>query len=241
MKRVFSMCLLASLAGCYNPAQPSVGFYCDPNGAGPVCPDGTTCRMVGSDFRCVSTGVDAGVFAQSLIPKSQYYSGPTMDAMLATADVCPDKDLEPNDDPAHAIDTSGVVPPTPDTPTAKITHMAICPTGSNPATGMHDVDYYRIDTTSFGKMSLSLMAEIFYDISYGDLDVGIFDSQGKLLAADATAVTNGCAAASIGSGVYNVVVVGARNMDVNRYDVRIRSFSSPHPCPQSMGSGDMGM
>jgi hypothetical protein len=239
MKRFGLVVWALSVVGCYNPALPPVGFYCDPNGPGPSCPDGSQCLMIGSSYRCVVTSSDAGVNTETLIPKSQFYSGPTMDPMLATADLCPDKELEPNDDTGHAIDTSGAVPPIPDMPTAKITHMAICPTGPNPATGNHDVDYYKVDTTSFGLSSLTMMSEIFYDVSYGDLDIGIFDSQGKLLAADATAVTNGCCVASVGSGVYYVVVVGAKNMDSNRYDIRIRTFSTTHTCPTAQPPPDM--
>ena len=75
------------------------------------------------------------------------------------------------------------------------------------------------------------MAQVFYDISMGDLDVGIYDSQMKQLVVDGTAVTNACAAAAISNGIYYVVVAGANNIDVNSYDILIRSFSMAKTCP----------
>jgi hypothetical protein len=220
--------LLAAFAGaCFNPDFASPGFYCHPTDT-PACPDGYTC----TSNRCVKasgmgvTTPDGGV---SLIPKSGTpYTGIHMDRMdLNTAMMCPDADLEPNDSPGTARDVMTV----PDMPTAKLIKLAICPKGPNPATGNHDVDYYRIDTTGAATSSLSLLAQVYYDISYGDLDVGVFDDTGRLLASDGTAVTNGCVAASIGKGTYYVVIVGANNMDVNTYDLSIRTFTSAKQCP----------
>ena len=51
------------------------------------------------------------------------------------------------------------------------------------------------------------------------------------LSLDGTAVTNGCAAAVITNSVFYVVVTGANNVDVNRYELLIRLFSSPTACP----------
>jgi hypothetical protein len=242
----FSLLTATLLAcGCYTPNLGPVGFYCHPEDS-PSCPDGYSCKMIGSDFRCVASASDAGLSSSSLIPKTGApYSGPHNDPMLSSLSSCPDyssdptASLEPNDDTAHAVDLAAN-PPIPDMPTPKLVHLAICPTGPNPATGNHDVDYYKIDTTSFGQPTLSMMAEIFYDITYGDIDVGIFDSTGRMLAGDGSAVTNGCVAASVGSGVYYVVVVGANNMDVNRYDVRIRTFTASHQCPVAGMTTDGG-
>jgi hypothetical protein len=232
----------ALAAGCYSPTLGPVGFYCHPDDQ-PACPDGYTCKSIGSDYRCVSSSSDAGISQASLVPKTGApYSGPHNDPMLASLEACPDYSsnpalsLEPNDDADHAIDLASGAPPIPDMPTPKLVHLAICPTGNNPATGNHDIDYFKVDTTGFGHPTLSMMAEIFYDVTYGDLDVGIFDGTGRLLAGDGSAVTNGCAAASIGSGIYYVAVVGANNMDVNRYDIRIRTFTASHPCPTAGGA-----
>ena len=60
----------------------------------------------------------------------------------------------------------------------------------NPATQLHDVDYYRVDV---GAGVATIMAELFYDITYGDVDVGIFDAGGTLLGSDGTATSNACA------------------------------------------------
>jgi len=237
MKRI-SLLAATLVAGCYTPTLTDVGFYCHPDD-NPSCPVGATCKMVGSDYRCVSLTSDAGISNASLIPKTGApYGGTHNDPGLTSLDKCPDysvdphASLEPNDDQAHAVDLASN-PPVPDMPTPKLIHLAICPNGPNPATGNHDVDFYKVDTSGFGHPSLSMMAEIFYDISYGDLDVGIFDSTGRLLAGDGSSVTNGCAAAQVGSGVYYVAVVGANNIDVNRYDIRIRTFTASHPCPSS--------
>ena len=77
---------------------------------------------------------------------------------------------------------------TPDaTNTPKLTKMAICPKGANPTTKRHDVDYFRIDV---GAGVATVMAELFYDITYGDLDVAVLDAGGTMLGSDGTAVTN---------------------------------------------------
>jgi hypothetical protein len=103
--------------------------------------------------------------------------------------------------------------------------LAICPDGPSPYTLGRDVDYYRVETTAG-----ALMAEVFYDITYGDLDVGIFDETGKLVAADGSAVSNGCVAATVQAGNFYVVVAGANNADANRYELRVSTFSTPHTC-----------
>src|SRR5581483_9981769 len=100
---------------------------------------------------------------------------------------------------------------------------SICPTGPRPETGQHDVDFYEVDTTTLSTSSLTMMAEIFYDVSFGDLDVGIFDSNLMRIASDGSAVTNGCTAATIPApsmsmpsmNKFYVLVVGANNQDVN--------------------------
>lgn len=236
----FSGALLAALAlgaGCYNPALFTVtgdgGFYCHPND-NPACPDGTTCMPMGDGTtgRCLPSATMNGPGGGVSIPKMGSYTGPMNDPMLSDASSCPDKSLEPNDDMTSAVTAPA---PMPDQSTPKITKMAICPTGPNPATGLHDVDYFKVETKSLPAESLTLKANVYYDVSYGDLDVAIFDSSGKLLASDGSAVSNGCVAASImgGGSDYYVVVVGANNKDVNRYDIRIASFTSQVTCDAS--------
>lgn len=228
--------LFALVAGCYSPTLAPVGYYCHPEDV-PACPDGSQCRPVGGDFRCVAGGgvMDGGMTA-SLIPKTSMYTGTRIDPILDTLQDCPDTGLEPNDG-----DQSPISPPvpTPDATIPRVTRMSICPKGNRPETGRHDVDYFKIDTNPFEKTSLTVVAEVFYDVAYGDIDVGVFDETGRMLAADGSAITNGCTAASIGKGVYYVVVAGANNMDVNRYDLRIRTFSSSRTCP-TPGATDGG-
>jgi hypothetical protein len=157
------------------------------------------------------------------IPKTgPPYTGPRSDPGLDTNAVCPDLALEPNDTPATALTA---LLPSPDTVAPKITKMAICPTGK------HDRDDYRIDTTGLSPVPLFLMVRVFYDITFGDLDVAILDANGNVLAADGTAETNACVTTSIGEGVYYAVVRGANDVDVNRYDVQISSYTSSQACP----------
>lgn len=224
------------VAGCYNPDNGAVGYYCHPDD-NPACPDGTSCKPFmnpmthTTENRCLAAGGGPGSsydMSGGLIPKTGVFMGTHQNAMLMTAADCPDSSLEPNDSPDTALDAPA---PTPDTPTAKITKMAICPNGPRPETGNHDVDYFRANTTSFTQSSLTMRVDVFYDIAYGDLDVGIFNADGQLLGSDGSAVSNACATATVSPGIYYVIVVGANNTDVNRYDVRIRTYSSPQQCP----------
>jgi hypothetical protein len=241
--RIAILTSLVLATGCFNPKpydQTGLGFYCNPTvdeQNPPSCPDGQTCVQQGNgDFRCVVAGVGPDMAGSSLIPKTGMYSGPHQDPMLDMVSMCPDASLEPNDSPSQAVPAPA---PMPDAATPKITKMAICPTGPRPETGMHDVDFYMVDTTTLSTSSLTMMAEIFYDVSFGDLDVGIFDSNLMRLASDGSAVTNGCTAATIpapnmsnpNANKFYVMVVGANNMDVNRYDIRIRTFSMAKQCP----------
>ncbi len=232
----------AMTAGCYNPAIDDGGFGCLTSGGSDQCPDGYSCQAGGcsgaeptsgsiaADGCCVKKTGGGGTTggAMIVIPKSgPPYSGAMADPMLDTAAECPDANLEPNDSPAEAIGAPALAP---DMPSAKIIKLAICPTGNNPLTGNHDVDFFKVDNST-GPASLTLMAQAFYDISMGDLDIGIYDSKLNQLVVDGTAVTNACAAASISNAVYYVVVAGANNVDVNRYDLQIRSFTTAQTCP----------
>jgi hypothetical protein len=231
---------LASIlvAGCYNPTpSPNEGYYCHPEDT-PACPQGQQCVQVGNTYRCRAMtgggGGDGGMISGTIPKTGNPYTGQKNDPGLNMLKDCPDNTpaLEPNDGASTAIPLNGTsVEPKPDQAIGKLTMMSICPKGPRPETMVHDVDYYKVDTTTYTPSSLTLMAEIFYDISYGDLDVGIFDETGRILAADGSAVTNGCSVATVSAGVYYVVIVGANNTDVNRYDMRVRTFSSTRSCP----------
>jgi len=155
------------------------------------------------------------------------YTGSHTDPGLNSPSDCPDQILEPND----SADTALVFMPTPDDPHApKIIKVAICPLGDNPGTGRHDQDWFKVDLTT-GPPGLTLMAQVIYDITLGDLDVAIVDAAGNIVAADGTAVANGCAVTPVQNGVYYVVVTGANNVDVNNYEALIRTFTTAHACP----------
>jgi hypothetical protein len=221
------LALLASLpllAGCFAPKIVSGGFACNPDDV-PACPAGFICV----DNRCVD-----GTPPVRIDKTGAAYNGQHTDPGLDTTADCPDESLEPNDGPTLPDGKPILVMAPPDTVTAKLTKMAICPKGLNPATKRHDVDYFRIDV---GAGVATLMAEVFYDITYGDLDVGIFDAGGTLLGSDGTATTNACATGPVAAaGTYFVVVVGANDFDINRYDLRVRTFSKITTC----AAGDMG-
>jgi hypothetical protein len=225
--------LLASLlaivfvqTGCYHPKVVSGGFACDPSN-NPACPDGYICV----DNRCVN-GTPPVLVAKT----GMAYSGQHTDPGLNTTADCPDESLEPNDGPTLPDGKPVIVMATPDaTNTPKLTKMAICPKGPNPTTMRHDVDFFRIDV---GANVATIMAEVFYDITYGDLDVAILDAGGTQLGSDGTAVSNACATAPVTTaGTYFVVVVGANDFDVNRYDLKITTYTKITSCA---AAGDMG-
>jgi hypothetical protein len=242
MMRTLVALFLAS--GCYNPEIVSGGFACSSAGGTEQCPDGFVCQPgacvgsplpMGADGCCVKTTGSGGELPLVEIPKSgPPYSGAHTDPGLTDPSMCPDSGLEPNDGPdpvGHPL----AFTPVPDMPTAKIIKLSICPSGNNPLTGRHDVDFFKVDNSN-GPSSLTLMAQVFYDISMGDLDIGIYTYDGKelhSLSVDGTAVTNGCTAAAISNGVYYVVVAGANNVDVNRYELLIRSFAAAQQCPST--------
>ena len=216
---------LLTAAGCFSPSVVSGGFACNPDDM-PACPAGFICV----DNRCVD-----GTPPVRIDKTGPAYTGQHTDPGLDTAADCPDESLEPNDGPTLPDGKPVLVIAPPDTLTAKLTKMAICPKGLNPATKRHDVDYYRLDV---GGGVATIMAELFYEITYGDVDVGIFDAGGTLLGSDGTAVANGCATAPVAAaGTYFVVVVGASDVDVNHYDLRVRTFGKITTCAPS----DMGM
>jgi hypothetical protein len=176
----------------------------------------------------VGPQMDLAAFSAGLtIPKSgPPFTGTMNDPGLNALGDCPDEHLEPNDNPATAL----ALNPMPDQPTAKIITVAICPKGVNPLSGQHDQDWYRVDLTT-GPSSLTLVAEAFYDISLGDLDIAVTDAAGNSIVADGTAVANGCVATQVTNQIYFVVVTGANNVDVNNYELLIRTFAAAHSCP----------
>jgi hypothetical protein len=234
--------LASSAVGCYRPNIADNGFKCHADEDYPPCPEGYDCIGGFCHKRMQVSRSCSDVFmAQTQIAKTAHYSGDHQDPGLGDQSMCPDNSLEPNDGPDENNCAVAIQAP-PDVMTSKLTHMAICPRGVTQATGAHDVDYFRVDTSGASDGgALTLKADIFYDIKYGDLDVGIFDSNGRLLAADGSAMTDGCAAASVSAGVYYVVVVGAGATDTNNYDIRIRTYSTPVICPNATIPLDMSL
>ena len=234
--------LLLLWAGCNSPRECSQLQACQAGGY-QFCKSGDSCAYAASDgtvFPCDSCGScqsaadQIGVWCSGMphadmalsnmasgvmIPKSgPPYTGSHTDPGLTDPSQCPDVGVEPNDSPDnHPI----AFTPTPNVQTPKITKMAICPSG--------DQDWYEIDNLNGSALYLS--AELFYDITFGDLDVAIVDSSGKIVAYDGTSVSDGCTTVPISTGTYYVLVAGANNIDVNNYELLIRSWTAPHPCP----------
>jgi hypothetical protein len=150
------------------------------------------------------------------IRKTAAYTGPKMNPMLDSATSCPDHDLEPND-----LRAPIEVAAPPDQAAPKLVKMAICPSGTG------DTDWFKVDLTG----NLWLKAQLFYDVAYGDLDLAIVSQDLQILASDGSAVSNGCAVSPVGPGGVYVVVAGANNVEVNRYDVLINSYATPQACP----------
>jgi hypothetical protein len=223
--------VLALAPSCFKPEYPPTGFYCHADDD-PACPDGQTC--VGG--RCVGgPGGSNFDMAGGLVPKSGSYTGAKLDPMLNDANACTDNPLEPNDTIQAAVTgLNAQLNLVVDQPSPKLQMLAICPTGDNPKAEGHDIDYYEIEATQ----SSSAVVEIFYDVKYGDLDVGIFRPDGSIVASDGSAVSNGCVAATLPAGKYYVGVGGAQHKDSNRYDLRIRFYSTPKTCT-AMAGGDM--
>jgi hypothetical protein len=239
MNRVGFLLASALLAtSCYSPAAPEgQGLFCkiagpnDPDPDAAPCPEGQKC----SGGRCVKDSSGGGS-ATVDIPKTGMYNGIKNDPRLNSATDCPDTRLEPNDSIDRALQAPD---PTPDGMVPKIVMMSICPAGKK------DVDWFLVDltdTTKFPQSTLSMLAQIFYDVSYGDLDVGIFDANGRLLASDGSAISNGCASFSVNPGAkYYVAVAGANLTDVNRYDLHIRTFTASRTCTTAPTPTDGGM
>jgi hypothetical protein len=243
MRNLFALFVVA---GCYSPEITSGGLACNSTLADTECPDGYTCQVnacthslspqlksMGADGCCVKISTSGNDLPEVDITKTgPPYSGAHTDPGLNTPMDCPDINLEANDGPLSASEFT----PVPDAPSPpKIVKLSICPAGPAPWSGKHDVDLFKVDNTT-GPSSLTLMAEAFYDISKGDLDVGIFTYDGhqmNSLSQDGSAVTNGCAAAAIANGVYYVAVTGANNVDSNTYELLIRSFTKAQTCPTS--------
>ena len=167
------------------------------------------------------------------IAKTGAYSGLHLDPGLYNAADCPDKALEPNDGPGAApFGPPILLAPAADQPVPRVTSMAICPTVPNPATQQHDVDWFKVVADA----PVTILAQAFYDVAYGDLDLAIVDGGGNILVSDGSAVSNACAASSVAAGTYFVVVVGAGNGGVNRYELSVRTYAQPVSC----GVSDLG-
>jgi hypothetical protein len=223
-----ALVLATALAtGCFKPDITNGGFACAPD-ANPACPGGFICI----DNRCIN-----GIVPVRVAKTGAAYTGVHTDPGLAAASDCPDSSLEPNDGPVLPDGKPIVVVTTLDVVTPKTTKMSICPKGLNATTKRHDVDYFRVDVPAG---AAAVMAEVFYDITYGDLDVAILDAGGSMLASDGTATTDACAVTNVkASGIYYIVVVGGGDVDVNRYDLRVRTFTKPTAC--TTGAVDMAM
>ena len=152
---------------------------------------------------------------------SETCASPLAAPETATAPPAFDTEVEPND--------------APNTPTAVFFYGGVAVIAGE-INGAGDVDYFRIDV---GSGVATVMAELFYDITYGDLDVAVLDAGGTMLGSDGTAVSNGCATGPVATaGTYFIVVVGANDLDVNRYDLRVTTYTKITTCPTT--PSDMG-
>jgi hypothetical protein len=157
-------------------------------------------------------------------PKTGSYTGPMMNPQLDTEADCTDAELEPNDVIATATDLSPLHLML-DGAAGALQDLAICPTGPNPlANGGHDVDVYQLTLSQSG----NALVQITYDVELGDLDLGLYNSEGALLVGDGTAVSDGCVVSTLTAGTYFIGVFGANDSDSNRYKMSI-AYSSTSP------------
>jgi hypothetical protein len=230
MTRALVVASAALLAGCFSPRIQNGGFSCSMADPAP-CPSGFSCVAA----KCVMSG-DGGVVGSGVrisIDKTGTYRGVRLDPGLSTTADCPDQSLEPNDGPGPApFGPPILLTPVADEPTPRVRNMAICPAGHNPATQQHDVDWFKLDIAE----PVTIVAEAFYDIAHGDLDLAIVDASSKVLVSDGSAVSNACAATGVAAGTYYVVVVGADDYDVNHYELSVRSYGKSMSC----GASDLG-
>lgn len=224
--RGYQFCSTGTIGGC------AVGRYVQSDGQTLGCASCDDCKAVAAQeaLWCAGTApMDLGLACRPSpvsIPKSgPRYMGIRAGLGITDAAQCPDWDVEPND----GLDCALAFALQPDQPSPTIMKVAICPDLDVPG-GPHDVDFYKVDNLT-GPASLWLTAELFYDIAVGDLDIAIYNDSLQLLAADGTEVSNGCAAAQLGWGVYYVAVAGAANADSGNYQLRINSYTTPHTCP----------
>jgi hypothetical protein len=162
-------------------------------------------------------------------PKTGSDTGSMTNPAYTSESDCPDEALEPDDTIATAVDLSPLQL-MPDGPAAVLQDLAICPNGPNPrANGGHDVDVYRLVVPT----SVGATVNMTYDVTGGDLDLGIYDAGGALLAGDGTAVSDACVATALPMGTYYVAVFGANGVASNGYSLGLRWFSTPSAatCP----------
>jgi hypothetical protein len=195
-----------------------------------VCPfnDMSVCSACTAVIAAYCGSSDGGVADMSAIPgfaaptKTGNYTGTMLSRNYTSESDCPDTSIEPNDTKATAITAPTV---TPDNAGITITSLAICPNGPNPlAHDGHDVDLYAITVTS---SPVGAVATLTYDVQYGDLDLGIYNSAGVLLAGDGSAVSNACIATTLPPGTYYVGVFGANATATNSYTLSVAYLSNP--------------
>jgi hypothetical protein len=207
--------LLSSLTGCYDPGDlGDVPYKC--SATFPDCPDNYTCDLTqGSKTanRCVRAQMMAAML--TFPTKPSVYMGPTAPNNL-NANNCPDMNIEPNNDIAHAT-------PNYDTGGQQI-NLAVCPAG--------DVDVFLVNTVSnFVKFEIN-----YFDIKQGDLDIVLFKDDGTPLLSDLDAAkSTACVATSTAlNGNYYAVVVGAKNAmggtDTNRYSLTVTKDMAKLQC-----------
>ena len=214
-----------SLLACYNPGDLGDGpFRC--YGGREACPDGYQCELKMGPMQnyCVrATGGGGGGNMNTLmIPKTGMYPSKYNPSGLM-AGACGDEALEPN----NSLQAAQAKPFLIDQ--QLVSNAAICPAD--------DVDVYGVNLVNqYVKVTLK------YQIQYGDLDVAVYDSAGKLVPglidADAgkndACIVSGGPVGSAMSNTFYVVVAGAKNAlgeaAINRYTLKVETPNSRPSC-----------
>lgn len=199
--RIAYLAPLLLLVGCYNAGDlGDTPFRC--SATYPECPDGYLCQLnpnLPNVNRCIID--QSGTAMPITLPKGGHYNGQHVDPQL-NANNCPDSNIEPNNDFAHALAGFDTGPEM---------NLSVCPA--------KDVDVYNINLQA-GEYA---MVKITYPIKSGDLDIGLFKADGTLLVSDTDFTHDNACVVTQSPGIQPLflAVIGGSDGDLNRYDLTV--------------------
>lgn len=160
--------------GCYNPDLGDSPFSCNKN---TICPHGYECVC-----RSNCNSDDPAVIVKICVPEgNRFDSGPRDQRLLTDAELEPSKEGPVYVDGAKPVNTKGCIDDASEPGSSRATALAIpASTGNIPGWAIcpkGDVDQFAIDLEAGD----TIVVEIKFTHSDGDLELALFDPQGKLL------------------------------------------------------------